>query len=466
MRSRDALASSHAPLSALLAKEMRDLLAGRAFWVLLLLLGPLVGYGCEQAVLLYAEASRSAAQSPELARGLSPFDGVVVPTFGALYLATTFLFPFVAIRTIGAEKQNGAHKLMQQLPYMTSVTIAAKVAVLAFAWLVMAAACLSALLVWGLLGGHLSASEVEIVVLGHALYAAIVVGIALAAAAAAESSATAAVIAVAVTLGFWVLDFAAAGQDGLLKSLSGLSLTAVLRGFERGIFSLGSTLATVAASSGLVALAGLWWPTGRRVRDRALATAFVLLLAGGAIFAASQIAIYADATEDRRNSFSEADASALKRLDQKLTVTVNLRSEDPRYIDFAHGVLGKLVRTVPHTAVVQAGDGRSGPYAPSEESYGQITLSYAGRQAQTRSTSANEILPLVYELAGFEPPQARAAASYSGYPLVADPGPVRLWFYVVLPILVAVGWLAASGHLRRTKEAGKAPWARRQGGGS
>ena len=34
------------------------------------------------------------------ATGLSPLDGVLVPTFGAFYLAVTLLFPFVAIAVV------------------------------------------------------------------------------------------------------------------------------------------------------------------------------------------------------------------------------------------------------------------------------------------------------------------------------------------------------------------------------
>ena len=117
MRSPDLLLRVRAPLLPLLAKELRDLVAGRAFWVMVLLLCPVVGFGFIQAVALYSEASRSAASFPELARGLSPFDGVLVPTFGAFYVATTLLFPFVAIRSIGAEKQNGGLKLLLQLLY-------------------------------------------------------------------------------------------------------------------------------------------------------------------------------------------------------------------------------------------------------------------------------------------------------------------------------------------------------------
>ena len=81
-------------------KEMRDALSGRALWTMLFILCPLVGYSFFQAIALYGEASASARDSPVLASGLSPLDGVLVPSFGALYLAVTLLFPFVAIRAL------------------------------------------------------------------------------------------------------------------------------------------------------------------------------------------------------------------------------------------------------------------------------------------------------------------------------------------------------------------------------
>ena len=89
----------------MLAKELWEALSGRALWVMLLILCPLVGYSFFQAVALYGEASSAAREAPALASGLSPLDGVLVPTFGALYVAVTLLFPFVAIRTLGREKE-------------------------------------------------------------------------------------------------------------------------------------------------------------------------------------------------------------------------------------------------------------------------------------------------------------------------------------------------------------------------
>jgi hypothetical protein len=92
----------------LLAKELRELATGRALWTMLLILCPLIGASFFQAVSLYGEASAAAKDSPTLASGLSPLDGVLVPTFGALYLAVTLLFPFVAIRALGREKETDA----------------------------------------------------------------------------------------------------------------------------------------------------------------------------------------------------------------------------------------------------------------------------------------------------------------------------------------------------------------------
>ena len=98
----------HAPLRPLLVKELWEVLSGRALWTMLLLLCPLIGYSFVQAIALYSEASMAALQSPVLGRGLSPLDGVLVPTLGAFYVGVTLLFPFVAIRVLSHEKESGA----------------------------------------------------------------------------------------------------------------------------------------------------------------------------------------------------------------------------------------------------------------------------------------------------------------------------------------------------------------------
>jgi ABC-2 type transport system permease protein len=62
-----------------------------------------------------------------------------------------------------------------------------------------------------------------------------VAGIAFFAAALTESMATAAIVTLAFTLGFWVLDFAAATGPEWLRTLGEISPTQVLKQFERGL---------------------------------------------------------------------------------------------------------------------------------------------------------------------------------------------------------------------------------------
>ena len=121
-------------LTVVFAHEMRRLLTGRAWWTMVLLLSPLVGFGYVAAVRLFSEASRTALRFPDLARGMTPLDGVLVPTLGAFYLATTLLFPFVAIRVIGADKESGALKLALQWPLSHGALLAVKLAAVMAAW--------------------------------------------------------------------------------------------------------------------------------------------------------------------------------------------------------------------------------------------------------------------------------------------------------------------------------------------
>src|SRR5205807_8517041 len=85
----------------LFASELRELLVSRALWAMILISAPLVGFSFIQAVRRYSETSSNALKLPQLAANLSPLDGVIVPTLGAVYLLNTFLLPFVAIRLIG-----------------------------------------------------------------------------------------------------------------------------------------------------------------------------------------------------------------------------------------------------------------------------------------------------------------------------------------------------------------------------
>src|SRR5262245_25805383 len=313
-----------APLAPLLAKEFCEIFSGRALWLLLLLVCPLIGYSFVQAASLYGEASTAGLQSPELAVSLSPLDGVLVPTFGAFYVAVTLLFPFVAIRVLGHEKETGALRLLVQLPYRTGTIVAVKLAAVLAAWALSCIPVISAVVAWKMLGGHLQPAETATLLLGHLLYGLLVGAIALFAAAIAESAATAAIITLAFTLGSWVLDFTVAGRPGLLDWLSRLSLTQALRPFEQGLLSAGAVIAIVVVIVGFATLAAAWLPPGvpprRKVARSVLCALGVMLVLG----LASQMRLSLDASEDRRNSFSVADERALAKLTGPVVITVHL----------------------------------------------------------------------------------------------------------------------------------------------
>ena len=440
MRSPDAALVRHAPLRPLLAKELRELAGGRALWTMLLILCPLVGYSFWQAVALYGEASAAAHEQPLLASGLSPLDGVLVPTFGALYVAVTLLFPFVAIRSLGREKEGGALRLLVQLPYRVPTLIAAKMTAIFAGLLAALVPAASALVIWAALGGHLPAAETANLIGGHLLYGLLVGAIALFSASISESAATAAIIALAFTIGSWVLDFALAGQPGVLGWISRLSLTQTLRSFEQGLLSVGLLLGMLAAIGGFTALAAVWLHPGVPPRSKLVRSAGCLAIAAGVFAAATQIGLSVDVSQDRRNSFPLADQKALAALREPLTITVHLAPEDPRYLDLRRAVLSKLERVVPRLTIRLATAGQSVVGSTSEEDYGVIEYSYAGRSDKSRSTSPREIIPLIYALAGQPAPTPVAGEEYPGYPLVASASSALAWFFGGLPLLIVLAW--------------------------
>ena len=428
-----------APFRPLLAKELAEIVSGRALWTMLLLVCPLVGYSFFQAVFLYGEASTSSSQSPAAVTSLSPLDGILVPTFGSFYVAVTLLFPFVAIWVLGQEKESGALRLLLQLPYSPSTVILAKLGAVLAAWALVSVPALSAIAIWLFLGGHLAPSETLNLLLGHLLYGLLIGAIALFAATISESSATAAIITLSATIGSWVVDFTLAGHSGLAAWIAQMSLTQTLRTFEQGLFSTGLVLGIITMVCGLAALSSVWLPPGTSTPTKSISSLICALATLIGLAIATQVGTSIDVTEDRRNSFSPADQRLLATLRLPLVVTVHLVPEDPRYVDLQRNVLGKLERAVPNVSIVLAG-GRPDLVGTSD-AYGQIEYVYDGRSDVSRSTSPREILPILYALAGRQPPRPAEATDYPGYPLVASADSTLLWFFGALPMLIALAWL-------------------------
>ena len=424
----------------LLAKEWRELFASRSFWLLLLMIGPLVGHGFITAVSLYAEVSGAGGGPAALAQGLTPLDGILAPTFGAYDLAATFLFPFVAIRAIAAEKQSGALKLMLQLPGSLASKVAAKAIALLGGWLVTLLPGLLAIVLWKFYGGHLYAPETLNLLLGHLLRAMLSAGIAVAAATLAENAASAAIVTLGFTVGAWVLDFIAAGRGGFLQQLAAYTPTATLRFFEHGLLRLNIVIAVLAISVAGFALATIWLHTGRTWRFRLLGTASLALLLSFVMLGANSVRASWDASENRRNSFSRADEAALRGIQQPLRITVVLSPEDPRLTDYEQNVLRKLRRVLPRLEVDYAASGRTGLFEKPEDHYGEIWYEMNGQSVMERSTIEAVVLEQIYKLAAINPPTDSNENVFVGYPLSAQARGASWIFYGVWPLMTIVSW--------------------------
>src|SRR5262249_38317934 len=135
-----------------------------------------------------------------------------------------------------------------------------------------------------------------------------------------------------------------------------------------------------------------------------------------------------------------ADEAALKQLERRLVITVHLASEDPRFVDLRRDLLAKLERVVPNFEFQLAVARQAFMTAATDERYGEIELRYGTRSDVTHSTSASEILPMIYSLADREPSAATAGADYPGHPLEAN-GQAPLVLYLVgFPILIVAAW--------------------------
>ena len=409
------------------------LLATPSLWLMLVALSLLTGYSFVQAVTLFSEASRTALAHPQLASAMNPTEGVFVPLFGAYYLVETLLLPFVVIRLAGQERQTGTLKLLLQQPLSPAALNRVKLLALVPAGVAWLAPAVSAAAAWKLLGGVAHPPELLALLLGHLLYALVIACVALFATAVSGSLAAAAMICLGVTLGNWVLDFAASGND-LLASLSQLSLTAPLRRLEGGLVSSGD-VALLLCWALFFFLAGSallhpGWPLRRRATRLLLVAVSVPALG----WAAMQHPLYLDVTENRRHSFAPAEEAALEQLPGTLKITIHMAREDSRVQDLEQKVLERLRRTVPHLEIVWARTGGSLFSAPESDNYGLIEYDYQGRHDQSYSTSEHEILPIIHALAG-QKVTPGATPPYAGHPLVADPAPARGWFYLVLPAL-------------------------------
>lgn len=426
-------------LRCLVEKEFRELLASRAFWLLLLFMGPLLGHGFITAVDAYAEASGIGGGPAALAQGLTPLDGIFVPAFGAYDLAVTFLFPFVAIRLVSGDRDSGAWKLLIQSHASSASMMTAKALVLAAGMLLAWIPGVAAIILWKLYGGAIYAPELGALLAGHILRTLVSAGIAVAAAVVANNASSAAIVTLGFTVGTWALDFVAAGRGGMLQTVASFTPASALRVFEQGEFRLNTALVSCLIGIAGFAFGCLWSMATRSTRWRLAAVSMATLALAVTTLGGSTLRATWDLSENRRNSFSAVDESALRRIASPMRVTVNLAPEDPRLLDLERNVLGKLQRVMNRVEVAYTAKSQSGLFETQGDHYGEVWYELDGRKTMSRSATEPIVLDAIYQLAQL-PPVQRGEEKFGGHPFAAKPVGASWIFYVLWPLVVVAGW--------------------------
>jgi ABC-2 type transport system permease protein len=439
--------SAFRPVRWLLEKEYRELIASRAWWVMLLLMGPLVGVSFISAVRTYAEASGLNGSAAGVGEAFSPLIGVWAPTFSACELAAAFLFPFVAIRLVSGDRQSGALKIEMQNRIPAVARVGAKALVLLAAWIVATTAPLLAVVLWKSYGGTLYAPELITVVLGHLLNAGLTIALAAAAAAVAEHPSTAAIITLSVTVGTWIVNFIAAVQGGWWERMAGYTPTAMVAEFQHGLLRLDVVL--VAASlvcAGLV-FSAAWLRIGVPIRQRIRESIALALATAALLFSCTFVTPSWDTSENRANSFPRADEEALEQIRAPLRIEAHLAPEDPRRFDLEHRALTKLRRVLPRTRVEYVSATSIGLFEQTLPHYGEVWYDLDGKRTMSRATTAEGVLEAIYSVAGIAPPTESDEGLFRGHPLAVPPKGAAALFYGVWPALV----LAGAFFIRRRK---------------
>jgi ABC-2 type transport system permease protein len=430
----------------LVAKEYRELVASRAWWVLLVAMGPLVGVTFISAVRTYGEASGLNGTALGVGEAFSPLVGVWAPTFSACEVAAVFLLPFVAIRLVSGDRQSGALRIEMQHPMPAFGRIAAKAIVLLGGWLIASLAPLAAVVLWKGYGGSIYAPELASVMLGHVLNAGLTIALACAAAALTEHPSTAAILTLSVTVGTWILNFAAAVQGGIWERAAGYTPPAMVAQFQHGLVRLDVVVITITLMTAGLAMASLWLRLGVAVRRRVQES--IALAAGAlvAILAASAVTPSWDVSENRMNSFSEADERVLAAIRAPLDIDVHLAPEDPRRADLDRKAIARLRRVMPAVRVHYESATSIGLFEQSAPHYGEIWYALGGKKQMSRATTAESALETIYDLAGITPPAENDNDLFRGHPLAVTPKGAATVFYGIWPAAIVI----AAFLIRRT----------------
>jgi ABC-2 type transport system permease protein len=422
-------------------------MSSRAWWVMLVLTGPLVGVSFIRAVQVYAEASGYNGTAEGVGEAFSPLVGIWAPTFGAYEIIAAFILPFVVIRMVGGDQQSGALKLELQRPMSPLLRISAKALVLAAAWAIAFLPAVAALLLWKGYGGNSYGLEIATVALGHFLNAGLTIALGSAAAAITEHPSTAAIVTLAVTVGTWILAFVAAINGGWWERAAAVTPPALVGQFQNGLIRLDVLFSAIVLTVLGLGLAAIWRRLGVAVSRRTIESGVAGIAATAALALCALVRPSFDASESRRNSFPEADEAALRQIHTPLHIEAHFAPDDARRTELELRALSKLRRVLPNVDVRYVSRTSIGVFEQNTDSYGEIIYTLGDKRDTSRIVTAEGVLETIYRLANVAPPKESDTEVFRGHPLAVPPRHAALVFYGIWPAAVAAFGLYASKRL-------------------
>ncbi len=424
-------------------KEIREAFFSKTAALFLVLVSFILGYGFATAVRLYSEQSLAAVGNLLYARGFEPVPGVFGPTCGGLFLLFSLVLPFVAIQRVGLEREHNTLAILAQLPFSFRAILAAKIAACFLFVLFALGLTLPGVIAWRIYGGHIPYRELALLLSGYLLYGLFVVSVSFFSAALFRSSANASIVAIALIVSSWLIDFGSnMSGSTLLTSVSGWTVTRMLKYFENGIFSLAAVLYFAGISALFFAGSHILLRFDLKNKWKymvATAMLFVLFMS-----ATVRITYNVDVTESGRNSFPSSISQALRKLPD-LEIEVYLRPGDSRFEDYRRSFLKKL-HLVLNDVKVKMMTG-----AALDKHYGLFVYKVDGETGKTYSNSEEEILPILFGLAGIKVDRGGGKERFPGYPLVVkgNMSIVRYLYYFMIPLGMALVLVIRNYQFRR-----------------
>ena len=185
-------------------------------------------------------------------------------------------------------------------------------------------------------------------------------------------------------------------------------------------------------------LASIWLKIGSSIRLRVQHSCIAGLVVAGGLVAASQVTASWDVSESRRNSFANAEVSALRALPGDLRIVAHFAPEDPRRADLERNAFRKLRRALPHARIDYVSATSTGLFEQTAEKYGEIEYALGARTTTSRVTTAEGVVETVLSLADVTAIAAEDEPVFRGHPLAVRPAGAATVFYLAWPVVVGV----------------------------